>query len=59
MSNSMENSVSDRKALSNENSVQMTGPVIHLFHEPGTETVVMSLARHEGGSGVNYTIRNR
>lgn len=54
MSNSMENSVSYRKALINENSVQMTGTVIHLFHVPGTETVVMSLATSAGGSRSNY-----
>lgn len=38
----------------NENHVQLTGTAIHLFHVPGTETVVLTVATSGGGARSNY-----
>lgn len=38
----------------NENHVQLTGTAIHLFHVPGTETVVLTVATSGGGTRSNY-----
>lgn len=38
----------------NENYVQLTGTAIHLFHVPGTETVVLTVATSGGGARSNY-----
>lgn len=43
-----------RRPNINENHVQMTGTAIHLFHVPGTETVVMTIATSGGGNRSNY-----
>lgn len=54
MSNMMESKAAYKRAQINENCVQMTGTVIHLFHVPGTETVVMTLATSAGGNRSDY-----
>lgn len=38
----------------NENHVMLTGTAIHLFHVPGTETVVLTVATSGGGTRSNY-----
>lgn len=43
-----------RRPNINENFAQLTGTAIHIYHVPGTETVVLTIATSGGGSRSNY-----